>query len=149
MSALKYQIPSPRIAKIKSPLQKRKKEKGGGAEAYVYLNRTEKTRDLVLTKPMVGVSIAPEISAEESLIMRSQVQDYAIRVIQRRIRSFIRRKQQEPSPEEETGASENSDYTNDCSLHLDRILQGKDRWTFYFKSGKVVKVVPPDEEHKK
>ena len=148
MSALKYQIPSPHIAKIKSPLQTRKKEKGGGVEAFVYFNRTEKNRDLVLTKPMVGVSIAPEISAEESLVMRSQVQDYAIRVIQRRIRSFIRRKQEEPTYEEDTASSENSDYSMNQSLHLDRIVQRREPWTFYFKSGKVIKVVPPPDEAK-
>lgn len=136
----RYPVSSPRIAKIKSPLHTKRVQKGG-TEAFVYFNRTEKNRDLILTGPIVSVSMAPEVSAEDSLTMRSKVQDFAVRVIQRRVRSFLRRMREQEPLEEET-LNEDS---NSVSIHLDRAVKTMEPQTFYFKSGKIIRVQRPEE----
>lgn len=89
----KYQVQSPRVGKVKSPLAKTKQQKY--PEQYIYLNKTGKERKkqqfFGMMKPTTECAIEPEISAEESLLLRSQIQTHAAEQIQKRIREFLNR----------------------------------------------------------
>lgn len=91
--ASKYQVQSPRVGKVKSPLAKTKQQKY--PEQYIYLNKTGKERKkqqfFGMKKPTTECAIEPEISAEESLLLRSEIQTHAAEQIQKRIREFLNR----------------------------------------------------------
>lgn len=97
--APKYSVSSPRVAKVKSPLSKAKKSKY--PDQFIYLNKSRKERNLVITKPTTDCSIEPEMCEDDLLILRSQIQTHAAKQIQKRIREFLNRQREQSKQQTE------------------------------------------------
>lgn len=129
MSKGSCNIPSPRLARVRSPVADKKKGNHDN-NLYIHLNRSGASRRLKIAKPefVDRVDIAPTISAEEAFDYREMVMDHALCVIQKRIRAFLKRqKPKEP-----------------VVIHLN----DRQPNTAYFKSGKVVVLTSPKRDAK-
>ena len=141
--ASKYQVQSPRVGKVKSPLAKPKQQKY--PEQYIVLNKTGKERKkekfFVRTKPTTECAFEPDISAEESLALRSQIQTHAAEHIQKRIREFLNRQRAAKA------AAERADKQQDTSEQTQaKIASQTGRLTLTGKSGKKIQIGKKDPE---
>lgn len=132
----KYQVKSPRVGKVKSPLAKAKKPKY--PDQYIYLNKTGKQKFFIMTKPTTDCAVEPDISSDESLILRSQIQTHAAEQIQKRIREFLNR-QRIAKAKQEGIEYDKTDETTPVA----KIDKENHTLTLTSKSGKKVQIGKP------